>query len=162
MPLLNLSQSTTVSVRMLPNLSLPIWSKRWSYSLWAIGYVVKWIRNKYNERIKQQCCKIGGFHGGDYEECRLLVYRNPVLTSGNTLRLRYRGQLFMLCKIWGFHGGDYEECHLLGNINPVHTSLEKHYVSATEPSRLMLCKIWGFRGGDCEECRLVGCYILFF
>jgi hypothetical protein len=26
-------------------------------------------------------CKIGGFHGGDYEECRLLEYKNPVRTS---------------------------------------------------------------------------------
>jgi hypothetical protein len=32
----------------------------------------------------------------------------------------------------------------------------KHYVSATEPSRLMLCKIWGFHGGDYEECLLLG------
>jgi hypothetical protein len=26
-------------------------------------------------------CKILGFHGGDYEECRLLGYKNPVRTS---------------------------------------------------------------------------------
>jgi hypothetical protein len=37
-------------------------------------------------------------------------------------------------------------------------SHRKHYVSATEPSRLMLCKISGFHGGDYEECRLLGCY----
>jgi hypothetical protein len=29
-------------------------------------------------------CKILGFHGGDYEECRLLGYKNPVLTSQET------------------------------------------------------------------------------
>jgi hypothetical protein len=32
----------------------------------------------------------------------------------------------------------------------------RHYVSATEPTRLMLCKVWGFHGVDCEECRLLG------
>jgi hypothetical protein len=26
-------------------------------------------------------CKIRGFHGGNYEECRLLGYKNPVRTS---------------------------------------------------------------------------------
>jgi hypothetical protein len=29
-------------------------------------------------------CKILGFHGGDYEECRLLGYKNPVHTSQET------------------------------------------------------------------------------
>jgi hypothetical protein len=29
-------------------------------------------------------CKIWGFHGGDYEECRLLGYKNPVRTSQET------------------------------------------------------------------------------
>jgi hypothetical protein len=33
----------------------------------------------------------------------------------------------------------------------------RHYVSATESSRLMLCKIWVFHGGDYEERRLLGC-----
>jgi hypothetical protein len=28
--------------------------------------------------------KISGFHGGDYEECRLLKYKNPVRTSQET------------------------------------------------------------------------------
>jgi hypothetical protein len=27
------------------------------------------------------CCRISGFHGGDYEECRHLGYKNPVRTS---------------------------------------------------------------------------------
>jgi hypothetical protein len=52
-----------------------------------------------------------------------------------------------LHKLRGFHGCDYEECR---------TSQERHYVSATEHSRLMLCKLWGFQGGDHEECRLLG------
>jgi hypothetical protein len=29
-------------------------------------------------------CKIRGFHGGNYEECRLLGYTNPVRTSQET------------------------------------------------------------------------------
>jgi hypothetical protein len=36
--------------------------------------------------------KILLFHGGDYEECRLLGYKNPVCTSQETLHLRYRAQ----------------------------------------------------------------------
>jgi hypothetical protein len=35
-------------------------------------------------------CKISGFHGGDYEECRL-GYKNPVRTSQET-PIRYRAQ----------------------------------------------------------------------
>jgi hypothetical protein len=63
---------------------------------------------------------------------------------------------YSICTIWGFHGGDYKKCRPLGYRNPVRTSLETHYVSATEPSRLMLCKICGFHGRDYEECRLLG------
>jgi hypothetical protein len=64
-------------------------------------------------------CKIFGFHGGDYEECRLLGYKNPVRTSQEThyVSTTAPSQL-MLCKIFGFHGGDYEECHHLGYKNP--------------------------------------------
>jgi hypothetical protein len=104
-------------------------------------------------------CKTWGFHGGDYEECCLLGYKNPVRTSQKThyVSIREFSQL-MLCKIWGLHGGDYEECRLLEYNNPVRTSQEIHYVSATESSRLMLCKIWGFDGGDYEESHLLGCY----
>jgi hypothetical protein len=58
-------------------------------------------------------CKIWGFHGGDYEACRLLGYKVPVRDS-HTLRLRYRVKPVIPCKIWGFHGCDYEECRLLG------------------------------------------------
>jgi hypothetical protein len=41
---------------------------------------------------------------------------------------------------FSFHGGEYEERRLSGYKNPVRTSLETHYVSATESSQLMLCK----------------------
>jgi hypothetical protein len=60
-------------------------------------------------------CKILGFHGGDYEECRLLGYKNPVLTSQGThyVSTTESSQL-KLCKILGFRGGDYEERRLLG------------------------------------------------
>jgi hypothetical protein len=70
-------------------------------------------------------CKIWGFHVGDYEECRLLGYRNPVRTSQETHYVSAtEPSRLMLCKIWGFHGSDYEECRLLGYKNPVRTSQE--------------------------------------
>jgi hypothetical protein len=102
-------------------------------------------------------CKVWGHHGSDYEECRLLGYENPVLTSQKTnyVSATEPSQL-MPYIIWGFHGGDCEECRLLGYKNPVLTSQKTNYVSATEPSQLMLYMIWGFHGGDCEECRLLG------
>jgi hypothetical protein len=54
------------------------------------------------------------FHGGDYEECHLLGYRNPVHTSQETHYVSAAGpSRLILCKILGFHGGDYEECCLL-------------------------------------------------
>jgi hypothetical protein len=82
------------------------------------------------------------FDGGDYEECRLLGYKNPVHTPQETHYVSAtEPRKLMLCKILGFHCGDYEECRLLGYKNPVRTSQETHYVSATESSRLMLCKI---------------------
>jgi hypothetical protein len=93
----------------------------------------------------------------EFEEWRLLGYKNTVCTSQGThyVSATESNQL-MLCKIWGFPGSDYEECRLLGYKTPVRTWQETHYVSATEPSRLMLCKIWGFHGGDYEECRVLG------
>jgi hypothetical protein len=43
------------------------------------------------ESIQLMLCKISGFHGSDYDECRLLGYKipSPYLT-GDTLLLRYR------------------------------------------------------------------------
>jgi hypothetical protein len=102
--------------------------------------------------------KTWGFHGGDYKECRLLGYKNPVRTSQEThyFYVTESSQL-MLCKIWGYHGGDYEECRLLAYQNSIRIWQQTHYVSITEPSRLLLRKIWGCLGGDLEECHL-GCY----
>jgi hypothetical protein len=103
------------------------------------------------------CLKICGFHDSDYEECRLLGYKNPGRTSQETHYVSAtESSQIMLCRIWGFHGGDYEECRLLAYKNPVRTSQETHYFSTTESSQLMLCRIWGFHGGDYEECRLTG------
>jgi hypothetical protein len=50
-----------------------------------------------------------------HEECRLLGYKNPLLTSQEThyISTTEASQL-MLCKISGFHGSDYEECRPLG------------------------------------------------
>jgi hypothetical protein len=48
-------------------------------------------------------CKIWGFYGGDYEECRLLEYKNPVRTSQETHYVNATElSLLMLCKILGF------------------------------------------------------------
>jgi hypothetical protein len=59
-------------------------------------------------------CKIRGFHGSDYEECRLLRYKNPFRTSQEThyFSTTESSQL-MLCKTWGFHGSDYDEWRLV-------------------------------------------------
>jgi hypothetical protein len=60
-------------------------------------------------------CKILGFHGGDYEECRLLGYKKPVRTSQETHYVSAtESSQVMLCNILGFHSSDYEEWCLLG------------------------------------------------
>jgi hypothetical protein len=56
-------------------------------------------------------CKIWGFHGGDYEECRLLYIKTQFVPHKKHVSATELIRL-MLCKIWGFHGGDYEECLL--------------------------------------------------
>jgi hypothetical protein len=68
------------------------------------------------ERIRQSnLFKIWGFHGGEYEECRLLKYKNSVRTSKETHYVSAtEPSRLMLCKIWGFHDGDYEKSRLLG------------------------------------------------
>jgi hypothetical protein len=92
-------------------------------------------------------CKVRRFQDHDYEERRLLWYKNPVPTSQETHYVSaIEHSRLMLCKIGGFHGGDYEECRLLEYKTPVHTSQETHYASATDPSRLMLWRIRRFHG----------------
>jgi hypothetical protein len=98
-------------------------------------------------------CKIWGFQGSGYEECRLLRYKTPVRTSQETPYISItKLRRLMLCKIWSFHGSDYEEWCLLRYKTPVHTSQETPYISITELRPLMLCKIWSFHDGDDEEC----------
>jgi hypothetical protein len=43
--------------------------------------------------------KIWSFHGGDYEEWRLLGYKNPVHTSQETVLLATEPSRLMLCEI---------------------------------------------------------------
>jgi hypothetical protein len=100
---------------------------------------------------------VWGFNGRDYEECRLLGYKNPVRTSQETPHISAtESSQLMLCKSWGSNGGDYEECSFLGYKKPVRTSQETHHVSAKALSQLMLSKILGFHGGDSEECSFLG------
>jgi hypothetical protein len=52
-------------------------------------------------------CKIWGFHGGGYEDCLLLWYRNAIRTSQETHYVSAtEPNRLMLCKILRFHGGD--------------------------------------------------------
>jgi hypothetical protein len=120
--------------------------------LWPSGpRIVSESRTRYFSNIDSQY-KIWGFHGGDYEDCRLLGYKTPVRTSQETHYVSATEySRLMLCKNCGIHGCDYEECRLLGYKNPVRTSQETHYVSTTQPSQLMLCKVWGIHGGGYEE-----------
>jgi hypothetical protein len=66
----------------------------------------------YNEINLYEIWRI---HCSDYEECRLLGYKNQVCTSQEThyVSTTESSQL-MLCKIWDIHGSDYEVCRLLG------------------------------------------------
>jgi hypothetical protein len=142
----------------LPNISGSVPSTQQFRKRNCAGLVVNTACTKEQTAIRR-LCKIRGFHGGHYEECRLLRYKIPVCTSQETQYFSTtESSQLMLCKIWGFHDGDYEECRLLGYKIPVFTSQETHYFSTTESSQLMLCKIWGFHGGDYEECRLLGSY----
>jgi hypothetical protein len=75
------------------------------------------------KKTHRKSVRFEGFHGGDYEECRLLEYKNPIHTSHEThyFSTTEPSQL-MLCKVSGFHGGVYEEFRLLGYKPPVITS----------------------------------------
>jgi Zn finger protein HypA/HybF involved in hydrogenase expression len=146
-----------------------MYSSRWSQVIRSdfiflrnfVNLIEPWSEYRIKQAaIENELCKIWCFHGGDYEEWRLLEYKTPVCTSQEThyVSTTESSQL-MLCKIWCFHGGDYEEWRLLEYKTPVCTSQETHYLSATQSSRLMLCKIWCFHGGYYEEFRLLGCMI---
>jgi hypothetical protein len=122
------------------------------------GQHTKWEPREPREPREPSCCRasgtthtngtgnlseIWGFHGGDYEECRLLGYKNPVRTSQEThyISAKQPNQL-MLCKIWGFHGSDYVECRLLWYKIPVRTSKEtQRFRYRDQPVNTM----WEFR-----------------
>jgi hypothetical protein len=60
-------------------------------------------------------CKIWGFHSRDYEEYRLLRYKNSVLASQETYYFSAKKpSRLILRKILGFHSGDYEDRRFLG------------------------------------------------
>jgi hypothetical protein len=75
-------------------------------------------------------CKIWCFHD-DYEEGRLLGYKNPVRTSHEIHHVSAEEpNRLVLCKICGIYDGDYGEYHLLGLKTPVRTWQEIHEASA--------------------------------
>jgi hypothetical protein len=52
------------------------------------------------ETSRLRLCKICVFHGSDYEECRLLGYKNPVRTSQETHYVSAKEtSRLILCKI---------------------------------------------------------------
>jgi hypothetical protein len=58
-------------------------------------------------------CEISGYHGGDYEECSVLGYKNSVRTLQDTLRLGYRAQHVNAVRFEVLTAVT-EECRLLG------------------------------------------------
>jgi hypothetical protein len=80
----------------------------------------------YNFALRNIC----GFHGDDYEEFRLVGYKNPVRTSLETHFVSAaESRWLMLCKICGFYGGDYEEFRLLD----IRTQFIPHRIHVTSP-----------------------------
>jgi hypothetical protein len=65
---------------------------------WFIPHWTHYVSATEPRQLMQ--CKSVSFHGGDYEECRLLGYESPVHTSQET---RYvsatEPKRLMLCKI---------------------------------------------------------------
>jgi hypothetical protein len=50
------------------------------------------VGENINISAKENLCKSCSFYSSDYEEWRLLGYKDPVRTSQETLLLRYRDQ----------------------------------------------------------------------
>jgi hypothetical protein len=68
-----------------------------------------------NER-KQTYIKVWGSYSSDYEECRLLGYKNPVRTSQETYYFSVtEPSRLMPRNISSFHGGNYEEREVGGS-----------------------------------------------
>jgi hypothetical protein len=69
---------------------------------WEVHIVLNISSNTAWQSDTQQCIgsKISGYHGGDYEECPLLGYKNPVRTSQETHSFSAtEPSRLMLCKI---------------------------------------------------------------
>jgi hypothetical protein len=65
---------------------------------WPVAGIPLFAKTRH--RIRRYRCKISGFHGGDHEECRLLVYKNPDLTSQETHHVTTtEPSRLILCKI---------------------------------------------------------------
>jgi hypothetical protein len=87
-------------------------------------------------------CHIWGFHGGSYEECRPLGYKNPVRTSQQTHYFSaIEHSWLMLCKFEVFKAVTMKNV-VLWDIKSQFLPHRKHYFSATEPSPLVLCTNW--------------------
>jgi hypothetical protein len=74
---------------------------------------------------------ISGFHGGDYEECRLLGYKNPIRTSQETYYISTtEPNRLMLC------GETVAVCceNRAEHTDTVRTSQETHHVSTQSPT----------------------------
>jgi hypothetical protein len=93
------------------------------------------------EASRLMLCKILGIRGGDYAECRLLEYKNPVRPSHEThyVSVAEHSRL-MLCKIEVFTAVIIKNA-IFSDMKTQFVPHRKHYFFATEPSRLMLCKI---------------------
>jgi hypothetical protein len=78
--------------------------------------IVFWdIKTQFVPHRRHITSPIWGFHGGDYEESRLLGYKNPVLTSQETYYISTTEPSgLILYKIRGLPCGDYEQCRPLG------------------------------------------------
>jgi hypothetical protein len=74
-----------------------IWYSAFSHKFFQpYFYYLSWANNRHTRNI-------WGFHGGDYEENRLLGYKNPRSTSQETHYISAtEHSQSMLCKIWGF------------------------------------------------------------
>jgi hypothetical protein len=58
------------------------------------------LKHRKKRGTKENLCKISGFQGGEYEECRLLGYKNPVRTSQETHYVSpTESSRLMLCNI---------------------------------------------------------------
>jgi hypothetical protein len=90
-------------------MSLPPRSQRYTYRRESEGVA----NGQQNKPVNQS--KIWGFHGGDYQEFRLLGRKTLVRTSqGAYYVFTTEPSELMLCKIRGFQDGGYEERRRLG------------------------------------------------